>query len=59
MSQPMSGPMRKLEKDQVWLGIKKNLLMTVPQNGTLLLANCEFPVMGMIEMNTVTAARKS
>ena len=59
MSEPMSGPMRKLEKDQVWLDIRKNLLTTVPQNGMLLLANCEFPVMGVIEMNTVTTARKS
>ena len=58
MSEPMSEPMRKLEKDQVWLDIRKNLLTTVPQNGMLLLANCEFLVMGMIEMNTVTTARK-
>ena len=55
-----TGPMRKLEKDQVWLDFRKNLLMmTVAQNRMLLLVNCEFPVVGLIEMNTVTMARKS
>jgi len=53
-------PMRKLEKDQVWLDFRKNLLMmTVSQDRMLLLVNCEFPVVGLIEMNTVTIARKS
>lgn len=54
-----TGPMRKLEKDQVWLDFRKNLLMmTVSQDRMLLLVNCEFPVVGLIEMNTVTMQGK-
>lgn len=55
-----TGPMRKLEKDPSLAWPQEELVNDdSSQNGVLLLVNCEFPAVGLIEMNTVTIARKS